>query len=236
MIFVPKRKAFVLILFVFLIGIAGRDILHKNTPVFSQEPTKRIVLDAGHGFPDGGAIGISGTIESTLNLKIALMTQKMLKEKGFTVIMTRTNENSLSKEGETIGNRKKSDMKRRLEIIKDSSADMFISIHMNKFSDSRYKGAQVIFSGNYVQSEKIASHIQQSLNKLKNNDVKRDILRASGNIFLLKNATLPAVIVECGFISNFAEEQKLLTAEYQKEIAGAICTGIENYYKTFKEN
>ena len=153
MIIVPKRKTVILLLFAFLFGIAGTNFFHANTPVFSQAPAKRIIIDAGHGFPDGGAIGISGTIESTLNLKIAILTQKLLKEKGYTVIMTRTDESSLSKDGETIKTRKKADMRKRLDTIQKSGADMFVSIHMNKFSDSRYRGAQVIYSANYIQSE-----------------------------------------------------------------------------------
>ena len=236
MIIIPRRKTVILLLFAFLLGIAGTNIHHKNMSVFSQEPTKRIIIDAGHGFPDGGAIGISGTIESTLNLKIALITEKLLKEKGYTVIMTRTDEHSLSKDGETIKSRKKADMRKRLDTVQKSGADIFVSIHMNKFSDSRYKGAQVIYSGNYAQSEKLAARIQQSLNDLKRNEVKRTTLRAPDGIFLLKNATVPAVIVECGFLSNFAEEQNLINSDYQKEIAKAICTGIEKYYKDYKEH
>ena len=235
MIIIPVRKLAVFILFVILAGITVLTPSSQITGVFSQAPTNRIIIDAGHGFPDGGAIGISGTIESTLNLKIAKHTQKALEEKGFKVIMTRTDEHALADDGKTIAEKKRSDMNKRLDIINTSEADMFVSIHINKFTDSRYRGAQVIYSGNFVQSENLASFIQTELNALPDNKSKRQENKAPGNIFLLKRATIPAVIVECGFSSNFAEEQLLISDKYQKELAKAIADGIEKYSKAEKE-
>ena len=231
MVIVSKRKAVVLLLFVFLASISVVVLHRDERSAFSQAPTKCIIIDAGHGFPDGGAIGMNGTIESTLNLKIALTVENFLKEKGYRVIMTRSDENSLSGEGKTISEKKRNDMNKRLDIINNSHADIFVSIHMNKYSDSRYRGAQVIYSSNFSQSETLAALIQHKLCELSENKSKRTHLQASKSLYLLKNANIPAVIVECGFLSNFEEEQLLITEDYRKKLAKAIVSGIENYYK-----
>ncbi len=231
MIFIQKRKVTVLIVFI-ITAIFSITFFHFRTaPVFSEKPKKRIVLDAGHGFPDGGAIGMNGTIESTINLKIAKKVQKILEKHGYTVIMTRTGEDSLADSGNTISRKKHNDMHKRLSIINNSDADIFVSIHMNKYTDSRYRGAQVLYSGNFVQSEKLAQAIQNELHLLKDNLSKRSHLKAPSGIFLLKNANIPAVIVECGFLSNFQEEQLLISEKYQTALAEAISRGIDNYYK-----
>lgn len=174
---------------------------------------------------------MNGTIESTLNIKIAKLVEKSLTKKGYNVIMTRTDEDAVSDEGKTLAQRKRSDMYKRLETINSSDADMFVSIHMNKFTDSRYFGAQVIYSDNFVQSEQLASFIQSRLCALKENQSKRTHSKAPSGIFLLKNAKIPAVIVECGFLSNYDEEKLLNTPEYQKSISVAIIKGIEDFYK-----
>jgi len=235
MIFIARRKAVVACLFLmialFALILSGQ---HKVS-VFSGKLTRCIVIDAGHGLPDGGAVGMNGSIESTLNLKIALLTEKLLKEKGYNVIMTRTDDDALTDEGKTVATRKRNDMYKRLDIINTSGADIFISIHMNKFTDSRYKGAQVIYSDNFTQSQILAENLQKALCSLKENTSKRTALKTPGRIFLLNNANIPAVIVECGFLSNFEEEQLLNTEKYQNAVAGAIVKGIEKYYSSQKD-
>lgn len=230
MIVISRRKFAVFILFLVCAIIAAAAPQKKEVRVFSQRVTKRIVIDAGHGFPDGGAVSQSGTVESVLNLKIALYTCKMLEKKGYTVIMTRKGNDCLSEEGKSYSQKKKNDMKKRLEIINNSKSDIFISIHINKFSDSRYNGPQVIYSDNYVQSEALAGFIQKRLHLLDTDFTKRDTIKSDRDIYLLKNAAVPAVLVECGFLSNFKEEQLLITDSYQKELADAITKGIEDYY------
>lgn len=236
MIFITRRKIVILIIFTFILSLSTFIIRHQSTDVFSNELTKKIIIDAGHGLPDGGAIGMNGTIESTINIKIARIVEKKLIKKGYTVIMTRTGEDSITQEGESIASRKKSDMKKRLEIINNNDADMFVSIHMNKFTDSRYRGAQVIYSGNFEESSFLASLIQQQLHTLPDNKSKRSSLKAPSSIFLLKNAEIPAVIVECGFLSNFEEEELLNSPEYQLSLAKAVTKGIENYYERKMQN
>lgn len=230
MVYIARRKVVVAGVFLAIALFALFLPKEKNAPVFSGELSRTIIIDAGHGFPDGGAVGMNGSIESTLNLKIALLTQKSLEKKGYTVVMTRDSEDCLSDEGKTLAVRKRSDMYKRLDIINSSAADMFVSIHMNKYTDSRYRGAQVLYSGNFQQSQLLAESIQNALCTLKENISKRAVLRAPESIFLLKNAAMPAVIVECGFLSNFEEERLLNTGKYQKAVSGAIVKGIENYY------
>lgn len=236
MIFIVRRKAVILMIFTFIFALSTFLLHHQSTNVFSGELTGRIVVDGGHGLPDGGAIGANGTIESTLNIKIAKLVQKSLSKKGYSVIMTRTGEDAITGESETISARKKSDMHKRLKIINSSKADMFVSIHMNKFPDSRYRGAQVLYSGNFGESALLAGMLQKELHSLPDNKSKRTHLKAPDGIFLLKNAQIPAVIVECGFLSNYDEEKLLNTAEYQKQLAKAIVRGIESYYERNGKN
>jgi len=235
-IFIPRRKIIVFTIFIAMLAFLSLTLHHQSSDVFSGDITNRIVLDAGHGLPDGGAIGANGTIESELNLEIAKKVQKLLKKKGYEVIMTRKDENSICEDEKSISARKKSDMRKRLEIINSSGADMFVSIHMNKFSSPSYRGAQVIYSGNYIESEILAGIIQKELHSLPDNKSKRTHLKAPSGIFLLKNAQIPAVIVECGFLSNFDEEKLLGTEKYQDALAKAIAKGIDNYYERNDEN
>lgn len=233
MIVIPRRKLVILILFAVLFTVSIGIERNDEKTAFSESITKVIVVDAGHGLPDGGAVGMNGSIESELNIKIAKFLEKELTKKGFTVVMTRTDENTIAEDGGSIGKRKKEDMYKRLDIINICGADMAISIHMNKFTDSKYHGAQVIYSGNFPESKELASHIQKRLHNLPDNKSKRTEAKAPKGIFLLKNAKIPAVIVECGFISNYDEEKLLNTEKYQKELASAILGGIEDYYERY---
>ena len=236
MLFIPRRKIFVFVFFITFVSVFSFASHFQSSDVFSRKPTRCIVLDAGHGLPDGGAIGKNGTIESELNLAIAKRTQNLLTKKGYKVIMTREDEFSISKETQSISSRKKSDMRARLEIINTSDADMFVSIHMNKFTSPLYCGAQVIYSPNFRDSELLAEIIQRQLCALEDNKSKRSHLKAADGIFLLKNAKIPAVIIECGFLSNFDEEQLLNTKEYQKALSVAIADGIDKYYERIEGN
>lgn len=234
MIFISGRKRLIIVMFILLLAFAAMLPHQENTSVFSSRQSGVIVIDAGHGLPDGGAVGMNGTIESTLNIKIAKLVEKSLNKKGYSVIMTRTDDNGISDDGKTLSQRKRSDMYKRLEIINSSGADIFVSIHMNKFSDSRYCGAQVIYSDNFIQSEELATLLQNRLCALEENKSKRTQAKAPSGIFLLKNAKIPAVIVECGFLSNYDEEKLLNTAQYQKQLCSAIVKGIEDYYKKYE--
>lgn len=183
-----------------------------------------------HGAPDGGAVGSAGVLEKDLNLSIALKLQQFLEQGGTSVILTRSDDNGIYDVSGSIRNKKNSDLKNREKLMKESSADAFISIHMNKFSDSQYSGPQVFFSPNNEKSESLAKMVQSSLIEGLAPPSSREVKKADGSIYLLKQAQLPAILVECGFLSNESEQQKLLDEGYQKQVAWAIYCGIIKYF------
>lgn len=190
----------------------------------------KIIIDAGHGEPDGGAVSSDGIKESTLNLQIAKKLEELLKEEDIEVIMTRTDEYNIadSDKQSSIREMKVSDINNRIKIANSSNADFLISIHMNKFSESKYNGWQTFYSNFSEQGKKIAECIQASIKESVQRDNKRTALKIEG-IKLVDKATLPVVIVECGFLSNEEEKELLKTDEYQTKIAEGILNGIKNY-------
>ncbi|MDE6025081.1 MAG: N-acetylmuramoyl-L-alanine amidase CwlD [Lachnospiraceae bacterium] len=188
-----------------------------------------VVVDAGHGGNDPGKIGVNGTKEKDINLSIALKLKDELEQKGIRVILTRTSDDSLAVEGAR--NKKTSDMNRRMEIVNDSGADLLISIHQNSFTDSSVKGAQTFYYNGSKESEVLAVYVQGELVKALDESNKRKA-KAGNDYFVLRKSTCPAIIVECGFLSNPKEEASLVDASYQQDIASAIATGV---YKWLKE-
>lgn len=236
MLIISRKKFFLISGFIAVCTIALFLAEAYKLPAYAKKPTGVILIDAGHGYPDGGAIGMNGSIESTLNIKVSKLVKKRLISKGYSVIMTRETEDAVADEGKAMAKRKLSDMTKRLEIINSSGADILVSIHMNKFSDSRYRGAQVLYSANYKESELLAKNIQTEFCAIPENKSKRTHLKAPSSIYLMKNASIPAVIAECGFLSNFEEEQLLNNSQYQRKLANAIVEGIINYYKEANKN
>lgn len=203
----------------------SRTQLASSTPVSNHT----IILDAGHGSPDGGATGSDGSIESDLNLDIVLKLQNLLESSNCTVILTRSDENGIyESDSNTIREKKISDMKNRVNIANNSNAEMFVSVHMNKLEQTQYSGWQTFYKNQDENSKKIAERIQLSLNSFLKKENTRSIKSISG-IYLTKNVQIPLVLVECGFLSN-AEENKLLqTDSYQNELAWSIYIGIMDY-------
>ena len=194
-----------------------------------------IVIDAGHGLPDGGAVSENGTVEQGLNLDIAKRLQHMLEQSGAYVLMTRADENSVADNLDTkIREIKRSDLKFRKSLRDSSGCDAFISIHMNKFEQSKYKGAQVFYSKTPVNSKFLGNCLQNSLIEIADPDNKRVAKEADNSIFILKNSDTPSVIVECGFISNAEEEAKLNSEEYREKLAYSIYNGICSYFDQIK--
>ncbi len=207
----------------------------SDVPIFSVSNGKIIVLDPGHGAPDGGAVGYAGTVESGLNLAVAKKLKSQLEKRGYTIIMTRTDENGLqTNKSESIREKKREDMNERLRIINNSEADLFVSIHMNLFRDKKYRGAEVIYADKFENSLLLAELIQAELKAIDPENQTRQVKKHDGSIFLLKNAEIPAVLVECGFISNPEEEKLLKDKDYQYRVACAICDGITEYYKSIE--
>lgn len=196
----------------------------KTMPSFSRGKT--IVLDAGHGSPDGGAVGCNGTLEKDINLSIVLKLREILEAKGFRVILTREGDSGIfDRDAETIHEKKVSDMKKRLNIINHSSADLFLSIHMNSFSKPESKGLHVFYSRTHPEAETIAQNIQQKISALTGAEA-HTVKTASESLYLMKNPVPPAVLVECGFISNPEEEKLLNDNVYRSKIAFAIAEAL----------
>lgn len=219
----------------FAIAIFFSGAKHKQDFEIIQTATlpvtnKVIIVDAGHGKPDEGAESSNGITEEQINLKIALQLQKLLESSGSTVILTRSDENSIYElDSKTISQKKVSDIKKRVEIGNNSSADAFISIHLNKISQSQYSGWQTFYKTNDDNSKKLATSIQTNLNETISKDNKRVPLKLQ-NVYIMKHIEIPIALVECGFLSNPEEESKLITQDYQSTLAWGIYTGIMDYF------
>ena len=188
---------------------------------------KIIVIDPGHVTPDGGATGSGGTLEKDLNLDVAKRLGSYFQQSGAYVVYTREDDNAVCEDlTDKIKNIKRTDLKNRKNIKNNSNADVFISIHMNKFEDSRYSGAQVFYQNDSHSSKTLAECVQKSLRQILDTSNTREAKNAHGSIFILKDNTLPSVLVECGFLSNPEEEALLGTASYRDKIAFAIFGGV----------
>ena len=233
MIIINKKRILFIIMFI-LISTFTYSINKKkeNTISTSSLPVsnKVVILDAGHGRPDEGASGSTGTTEESINLAITKKVQKLLEQSGSIVILTRSDENGIYNQDEnSLRNKKVSDIKNRVKIGNESSADIFVSIHLNKIEQSQYYGWQTFFKQNNEQSKKLAQNIQQSLNESIQKENKRESLKISGK-YIIDHVEIPTSIVECGFLSNPEEEKLLQQDEYQSRLAWGIYTGIMNYF------
>lgn len=191
---------------------------------------KTILIDAGHGGFDAGASG-NGLKEKDINLGVALKLRDCVNEMGGKAVLTRESDVSTADESRNDGSTAKaSDLKRRKAMAEECNADLMISIHMNKFEQAEYWGAQVFYAENSEESKILGEIIQAALPKVLNDKNERVAKKSNGQIFILKNVKIPTVIVECGFLSNPSEAKKLADEDYQKNLAQAICTGIEDYY------
>ncbi len=191
---------------------------------------KVIVLDAGHGTPDEGATSSDGTSEASINLKIVLKLQKLLESSGATVILTRYDNNAIYElDSQTISQKKVSDIKNRVKIGNESSADIFVSIHLNKIPESKYSGWQTFYKDGDENSTNLATCIQNNLNTTINTPNNRQPLKLD-NVYIMKHVDIPISLVECGFLSNEEEESKLVSDEYQTKLAWGIYNGIMDYF------
>lgn len=190
---------------------------------------KVIVVDAGHGGIDGGASSKSGILEKDVTLKIAKQLRDYLQEAGALVIMTRETDRDLADENiRRIRERKVQDLKKRVDIINNSSADLFVSIHLNAIPSPKWRGAQTFYNRTIEENEKIAKFIQSEIRR--NLENTNRVARPIGNVYLLKKAKIPGVLVEAGFLSNEEEAQLLGTEKYQQKVAATIYQGILRYF------
>lgn len=217
-----------LVLFVSLITIDNGDFIYTSAQI---SDVKTVIIDAGHGGFDGGAVAPDGTVEKDINLKISNLISEMLKTAGYKVILTREADVSTDDvETDTIAIRKKSDLKNRLKLMKDYPDAIFVSIHLNKFTTSAARGSQVFYNGKISESKQLGECIQNSIVNLLQPENNRVNKQATSSTYLLYNATLPAVLVECGFLSNKAELELLKNENYQKKMALCCFLGITDYF------
>ena len=227
-----KRILFILIMIMvstisFSISLKREDTIET---VSLPASGKTIVLDAGHGFPDQGAENERGVKEANLNLIITQKVQFFLEQSGCNVILTRSEENGIyDLNSNTLREKKVSDIKNRVKIGNKSSADAFVSIHLNKIPQSQYYGWQTFFKSNNEKSEQLAKSIQEELNFAIQKENKREALKITGK-YIIEHIEIPITIVECGFLSNPEEAELLVKDEYQNKLAWGIYNGIMDYF------
>nr|WP_176698625.1 N-acetylmuramoyl-L-alanine amidase CwlD [Romboutsia sp. D33t1_170424_H2] len=196
---------------------------------------KTIILDAGHGGIDPGALNEDKSItEKDVNLSITLKLRELLESSGGLVILTREEDVSLYEEAKdkTIRQKYNENLKNRKKIINESDADMFVSIHMNALSGkgaSKYYGAQTFYPGGKDDSKKLSKYIQEELKRVVDKTNNREI-KPKDDLYLLKENAIPSVLIECGFLSNEKEANLLADEKYQEKIAWSIYVGIQKYF------
>ncbi len=193
-------------------------------------PKQVIVLDAGHGGMDSGCVAINGAYEKDINLDIVKDLGALLTLNGYEVVYTRTEDISIHDDGvEGIRNQKISDMKNRLAIVETYPDSVFISVHQNLFTDPAYFGGQMFYTTNNSANFKLARIMQELFSELQpGND--REVKLIDNGLYLFKNTKQPALLIECGFLSNPDDAANLNTAEYRKKVAFTIFSGLQNYF------
>lgn len=184
-----------------------------------------VVIDAGHGGADPGKVGINGALEMDINLEVAKYLKIFLESEGIKVVMTREDEKGLYDEG--VSNKKVQDMKRRLQIIEEADPVLVVSIHQNSYHEEYVKGAQVFYYATSEKSRVLAEVLQKQLKRLDEENNRQ--AKGNDSYYLLKKTAKPIVIAECGFLSNTAEAEKLITPLYQEKLAFQIYMGIVKY-------
>jgi len=191
---------------------------------------KVIVIDPGHGGFDPGKLGNTGKHEKDINLAISLYLREYLEASGSIVIMTREEDVDLYIDDGSNRKKKNVDLTNRKNIAKESEPHVFLSIHVNSFSESKYYGAQTFYPKNNEEGKQLANIIQEELIRVLHNDNNRVPLE-NDSIYIIKGLDIPTVLIECGFLSNPQEEQNLNNPQYQQKIAWSIYVGIQRYLK-----
>ena len=219
------------VLFLHLSVKAGKAVMTGNASGCENRQSRYcFVIDAGHGGEDGGAVAANGVMEKEINLKISLILRDLLKASGFSCVMIRDEDKDLGdKSLSGVWERKVSDLHKRGEIVNSTENAVLISIHQNYFEQSKYSGAQIFYSGGSDQSLPLASAIRAEIVANTQPENKRELKEADKGIYLMREVTCPAVLVECGFLSNPAEAEKLQDLDYQRKIAFSVYLGILRY-------
>ena len=199
-------------------------LLPAVKPIIQQNNVKFIV-DAGHGLPDGGAVGVDGTTEQILSLQISQKLYALFAEND--AVMTRQSEQGLSIVDGSIREKKISDMKQRVSIAQSHQNALLISVHMNTYPNASVHGCQVFYRAGDATSELIANRLQDNINNTLQPDNTKAVKTISDSLYLFKNTTNPAILIECGFITNSEELAKLKSDDYQNTLAQLIYNSLE---------
>ncbi|ADU26947.1 N-acetylmuramoyl-L-alanine amidase [Ethanoligenens harbinense] len=223
-----------------LIAIAALCLVAAGTLTSIQSSTsasaaaayeKTVIIDPGHGGMDGGAVGADGSIEKDINLSVSLKLRSFFLAGGYQVIMTRQDDRSIHSSGsDTLREQKTSDIHNRLKIADAHPNALFLSIHQNLYTQPQYSGAQVFYSTNNPDSKMLAQCLQTDIRALLQPQNDRLIKPAGSNLYILYHARSPAVLVECGFVSNPTENEKLQDNVYQNQLAFSIFYGTVHFY------
>lgn len=221
-----KKRNLLFISFGLLILIGAITAHTKNARTTGAGAGKIVLIDPGHGGGDPGKIGINDALEKDINLEISRLLCGYLRANGYTVIMSRTTDCMLS--DPDAANKKTSDLNARIALMEQSRADFVISIHQNSYPDGGVHGAQCFYYQSSEEGKRLATRIQNALVKIADPDNHR-IAKANDSYYIMKNSVCPVVIVECGFLSNYEEAQLLCDEKYQRKIAFAITSGVNDY-------
>lgn len=223
------------VLFFTILTVDKTRNVSSDKLIVTDAPT--IIIDAGHGGEDGGAVVQENIVEKDINLAIAQKTNEILSLFGFNTYMVRETDKLIyDSDSKTQRQKKNSDLRNRLNIMNNYDNCIYISIHQNKFDDDRVWGAQTFYSPNDENSPILAEFVQSSIISLIQPNNKRVIKKTGTNVFVIYNATKPAIMVECGFMSNNDELFKLKDNNYQNQMSFSISNGILNYYISEVEN
>ena len=235
MILLIKRRNAVLILLILFLSIAVFSLDGSSDPMAlaaNRQYKATVILDPGHGGEDPGAVSnYSGIAEKDINLRIAQLLRELLEEDDYRVIMTRQEDVLNYKPGtKNITEKRRQDLTGRRKLIDSSGADIVVSIHLNKFEDPKYYGAQAFYPPGSAESERLAVCVQDALRENVDPSNNRKALVQQKRIVILRDLVVPTTLVECGFLSNSQEEALLRTVDYQEKIAKALKKGIDDYF------
>lgn len=230
--FIRRRTLYICLGIIILLLVSAKIMHHRYAAqeVSYLPITNRIIgIDPGHGGVDPGAVSKSGVLEDEINLKIGLKLKRLVEQSGGIAIMTREEDKGLyTEKSTTLRQMKTEDLINRKALIENAGCELFVSIHMNSFTNSKYSGSQTFYYDGYPENEKLAGIIQEELVTVLDKDNRR-AAAIRDDVYLIKELAIPSVLVEAGFLSNPEEEVLLQQEEYQEKIAWAIYVGIMKY-------
>ena len=218
---VRRKIELFMVLFLLIGAIVASWKLSEMTASVSKKDAKAkketvIVIDPGHGGEDPGKVGINDVLEKDLNLQVSQKVAKLLEKEGIKIVMTR--------EDDKVPDAKKEDLDQRVTLINDTNPTLALCIHQNSYPDEKIKGAQVFYHTTTEEAEDVASMVQEELRLVDTTNTRQ--IKENDTYYMLKNSKVPTIIVECGFLTNPEEAEKLTQEDYQDQLAKAICDGI----------